>query len=199
MPAKDPRVDAYIDKSEEFAQPILRHLRAVVHAGCPEVEETIKWQFPCFDYKGPLANMASFKEHCVFGFWKAALLMEGDTKAAETAMGHFGRIRSLTDLPPKKVLIGLVKKAAELNVAGVKLPKRSAPKAALEMPDDFAAALKRNKKAQTAFEKFSPSGRREYLEWITSAKREETRAQRLATAIEWIADGKSRNWKYERK
>jgi uncharacterized protein YdeI (YjbR/CyaY-like superfamily) len=171
----------------------------VVHAGCPEIQETIKWQFPCFDYKGPLANMASFKEHCAFGFWKASLLLEGDAEAEAKAMGHFGRLRSLADLPPKKVLIGYVRKAAALNAAGVKMPRRSAPKAALQIPDDFAAALQRNKKAQSAFEKFSPSCRREYLEWITSAKRAETRAQRLATAIEWIADGKSRNWKYESK
>jgi uncharacterized protein YdeI (YjbR/CyaY-like superfamily) len=198
MAARDPRVDAYIAKSAEFARPILAHLREVVHAACPDVEETIKWSFPHFQYKGLLCSMAAFKEHCAFGFWKGALVFGGDGQAEE-AMGQFGRITKLSDLPSKKVLSGYIKKAIELNEAGVKSPTRSKPKAPRPeptVPDELAAALGANPAARATFEKLSPSHRREYIEWITEAKTAPTRGRRVETAIQWLAEGKPRNWKY---
>lgn len=199
MSTKDPRVDAYIAKSAGFAKPILKHLRKIVHAGCPQVEETIKWKFPHFDYKGVMCSMAAFKEHCAFGFWKETLILDGGKPVEKTAMGSFGCIRSIDDLPNEKTLLGYIKKAAALNDAGIKTPGRTQPKKRdpIAVPDYFRAALKKNSKAQTTFDKFPPSARREYLEWITEAKREETRDKRVATAIEWMAEGKPRNWKYQ--
>lgn len=201
MATRDARIDAYIAKSPEFAQPILKHLRDVVHAAVPDVEETMKWSVPHFDYNGTMCNMAAFKAHCAFGFWKGTLVT-GNTEKAREAAGSMGRITSIKDLPPKKELIALVKKAAKLNEEGVKTPTRGServPKPELPMPADLAAALGRNKKAKAAFDAFPPSHRREYIEWITGAKGEDTRKRRVAQAIEWMAEGKSRNWKYERK
>ena len=197
MPKKDPRVDAYIDKSANFAKPILKHLRKVVHAGCPDVEETIKWQFPHFDYKGVMCGMAAFKEHCALGFWKGALIF-GNNKAQTEGMGQFGRITSLDDLPDEKTLVRYVRKAAELNEKGVKATGRTKPKKKppRQIPNYLTTALKKNARAKKTFENFSPSQQREYVEWLTEAKREETRQQRLKTAIEWMAEGKVRNWKY---
>jgi uncharacterized protein YdeI (YjbR/CyaY-like superfamily) len=199
MPKKDPRIDAYIAKSAEFAKPILKHLRQVVHAGCPEVAETMKWSMPHFDYKGVMCGMASFKQHCAFGFWKAALIFDGDQKAEQEAMGHFGRITSVGDLPNEKTLIGYVRKAAELNEKGIKALGRTQPKKKppLTIPDYFSAALKKNAKARKTFDNFNPSHQREYVNWVSEAKREETRKQRLATSMEWLAEGKVRHWKYQ--
>jgi uncharacterized protein YdeI (YjbR/CyaY-like superfamily) len=198
MGKRDKRVDAYIAKSPGFAKPILTHLREVVHEACPEVEETMKWSVPHFMYQGMLCSMASFKEHCAFGFWKGALVVESDGKSDEAA-GHFGRLTKVSDLPPKKVLVGYVKKAMELNESGTALPRK--PKRAskdVAAPDYLLAALKTNKKALGTFEGFSPSQRREYVEWITEAKSEETRQRRLEQAVEWMAEGKPRHWKYMR-
>ena len=199
MGTKDARVDAYIAKSAVFARPILKHLRKIVHTGCPDVEETIKWQFPHFDHKGVMCGMAAFKEHCAFGFWKEALVLNRDKAVEKTAMGSFGCVTSLADLPSEKTLIGYVKKAAALNDAGIKAPGRTQPKKKepLAVPNYFNAALKKNAKARKTFENFAPSKRREYLEWVTEAKREETRNERLATSIKWLAEGKSRHWKYQ--
>lgn len=199
MGRKDPRVEAYIDRSAAFAKPILKHLRKIVHKGCPAVAETIKWQFPAFDYKGPMCSMAAFKSHCAFGFWKASLIFESKGKDGE-AMGHFGRIMSIADLPSERTLLGYVRKAVGLNEAGVKSPRRSQPreKKTLTVPSDLRAALAKNAKARNRFAKFSDSNRRDYIEWITEAKREETRRRRLQTAVEWIAEGQIRNWKYAR-
>jgi uncharacterized protein YdeI (YjbR/CyaY-like superfamily) len=198
MATKDPRIDAYIARSAPFAKPILKHLRKVVHAGCPEVTETIKWSMPHFDYKGMMCGMAAFKAHCAFGFWKGDLVLGRDREEEKPGMGTFGCIKSLADLPNEKTLVGYVKKAAALNDAGIKAPGRAAPKkrAPIPVPDDFAAALKKNAKARQTFDSFSPSHRREYLEWITEAKREETRKERLAKSLQWLAEGKARNWKY---
>lgn len=198
MAAKDPRIDAYIAKSAAFAKSILKHLRKVVHAGCPQVQETIKWQMPHFDYQGVMCGMAAFKQHCTFGFWKASLILGNDRDVEDEGMGQFGRITSLSDLPDEKILIGYVRKAASLNEAGIKASwqmnrKKRKP---IAVPDYFAAALKKNTKARETFESLPPSHQREYLEWITEAKREETRAQRVTTSIEWLAAGKPRNWKY---
>jgi uncharacterized protein YdeI (YjbR/CyaY-like superfamily) len=199
MATKDPRIDAYISKTADFAKPILKHLRKVVHAGCPQVQETMKWSVPHFDYKGVMCGMAAFKEHCAFGFWKADLILDRGENAEKSGMGSFGCIKSLNDLPDEKTLIGYVKKAAALNEAGIKAPRRTQPKKRppIPVPAYFAAALKKNAKARKTFESFPPSHRREYLEWITEAKREETRNERMATTIKWLAEGKSRNWKYE--
>jgi len=197
MATKDPRIDAYIAKSADFAKPILKHLRKVVHAGCPEVQETMKWSMPHFDHKGVMCGMAAFKEHCAFGFWKADLIFDREKQSDQKGMGSFGCIKSLSDLPNEKTLIGYVKKAAALNEAGVKAPRTPPQKRQpIPVPDYFAAALKKNAQARKTFDNFTPSHRREYLEWVTEAKREETRKERLAKSIEWLAEGKPRNWKY---
>jgi len=197
MAAKDRRIDAYIDKAPDFAKPILRHLRKVVHAACPDVEETLKWGTPSFEYRGMLCGMSAFKEHCAFGFWKGELVLG---KGSPALVSQFGRITSIRDLPSEKTLAGFVKKAMKLNEEGVKAPhminRRSRPP--LEAPDDFLKALKKNKTALTAFENFSPSHKREYVAWILEAKTDSTREKRLATALEWISEGKPRNWKYMR-
>jgi uncharacterized protein YdeI (YjbR/CyaY-like superfamily) len=200
MGSRDARIDTYIAKSAAFAQPILQELREIVHQGCPDVEETIKWSMPFFLYKGILCNMSGFKEHCAFGFWKGRQILDAEVaRPADEAMGQFGRITSLEDLPPKRVLLGYVKKAKQLRDEGVKPPaKPRARKPELAPPDFFATALKANKKARSAFESFSPSQRREYVEWLIDAKTDATRQRRLETAIEWLAEGKSRNWKYEK-
>ena len=203
MGKKDSRVDAYIAKAQPFAKPILTHIRKVVHAGCPGVEETVKWGHPHFDYKGIFCGMASFKEHATFGFWKGALLkgvVKGVPTGADDAMGQFGRIASLKDLPAEKTLLAIVKAAAKLNDDRIAVPKpTSKPRPPIPVPPFFAAALKKNTKALAVFDAFPPGHRREYLEWIVEAKTQETRDKRLATALEWIAEGKGRNWKYERK
>jgi uncharacterized protein YdeI (YjbR/CyaY-like superfamily) len=197
MGKKDPRIDAYIAKSAPFARPILKHLRELVHKGCPGVEETVKWSAPHFDYHGgPLAGMAAFKAHCAFGFWKGSLILPGSSDA----MGQFGRITSLSDLPADRVMIGYVRKAARLNEEGVKVPRPvKQVKKDIPMPPDLAAALKKNAKARATFDGFSPSHKRDYLEWITDAKGAETRTKRLKTATEWMAEGKPRNWKYMKR
>jgi uncharacterized protein YdeI (YjbR/CyaY-like superfamily) len=200
MPTKpDPRLDAYIAEAAPFAQPILRHLRALVHRGCPDVVEGLKWSHPGFTYQGAiLCNMAAFKAHAAFGFWhqgmKAVLAKDG--VAGEDAMGSLGRLTSLKDLPSDATLLRYIKTAAQLIASGEKSRPAPKPKAASPVPADLAAALKTNKAAAATFEKFPPSHRREYIEWITEAKREETRAKRVATTLEWLAEGKQRNWKY---
>jgi len=198
MPTTDPRIDAYIAKSAEFAQPILHHLRAVVHAACPEVEETMKWSFPHFMYNGMLCHMASFKAHCAFGFWKGELLVAADDAKGKEAMGQFGRIGSLKDLPPKKTLAAYVKKAMQLNDEGVKAPARARPATprALLVPEYLLAALAAAQPALDNFNAFSTSHKREYAEWLEEAKTEPTRLRRLEQAVAWIAEGKSRHWKY---
>lgn len=199
MGKRDPRVDAYIARSSDFAKPILNHIRSVVHEACPEVQETVKWGAPFFDYHGVMCNMAAFKAHCAFGFWKGSLVLGNDVKDADAA-GQFGRIEKVSDLPPKKVLMGYIRQAMKLNEDGVKpmRTKTGTKKPELDVPDYLRAALKKDRKAQTAFDAFSPSHRREYIEWITDAKTEATRNKRMETALEWIAEGKSRNWKYQR-
>lgn len=206
MPTLDPRIDAYIEKSADFAKPILQRLRALVHKGCPEVTETIKWGMPAFEYRGPFASMASFQKHCTFGFWKAAILFEDPSAAdARLTWGAPGRdpvaakIQSADDLPSDAKILALIRRAKKLNDDGVTLSKEQATKKTPPIPKDFADALKKSKPAAVHFEKFPPSGKREYIEWILEAKRDETRQKRLIQAIEWIAEGKPRNWKYQKK
>ncbi len=193
MASIDPRVDAYIERSAEFAQPILRFLRETVHAACSEAEETLKWGMPTFMYHGILCSMAAFKQHATFGFWSNEVVV--GAAADGSAMGQFGRISHCRDLPTKKVLIGYVRAAMKLNAAGVK-PARAPPRPAADVPDDLAVALKKQRKAAQVFAAFTDSQRREYIEWIVAAKRAETRQRRLDQAIDWIAEGKQRNWKY---
>lgn len=195
MPKKDKRVDAYIAKAPEFAKPILTKVREMFHEGAPDCEEAIKWGHPAFDQNGMLGNMAAFKEHCAVNFWKAALIIDPSARQ-QVGAGILGRIESVKDLPPKKTFVGWVKKAAELNAAGVKVARANKPKKQLEIPDYFMAAIRKNKKALATYEGFSPSAQREYIEWVTDAKQEATRDRRIAQAVEWMAEGKPRNWKY---
>jgi uncharacterized protein YdeI (YjbR/CyaY-like superfamily) len=194
---RNPRVDEYLARAAPFARPILAHLRHVVHAACPEVEEEIKWSMPFFVYRGNLCHMAAFKAHCAFGFWRGKEILDLPHDVSGEGMGNLGRILSLDDLPPRRKLTGFIKSAMKLNETDVKpMRAKTEPKAALAMPDDFAGALDRSPVVAKHFNAFSPSAQREYLEWIVEAKRVETRASRIATAVEWIAEGKVRNWKY---
>lgn len=200
---KSSEVDTYISRSADFAQPVLRHLRELVHQACPQAEEKLKWGFPHFDYKGTYVSMAAFKEHCAFSFWKAKLMDDPHGllgEKEEKAMGHFGRIRSLKDLPEDRVLLDYLLQAKKLNEEGKKVSPRKPSdkeKQELEVPPDLMAALKKNSTAMLGFEKFPYSHRKEYINWINEAKTEETRVRRIATTVEWTAEGKSRNWKYK--
>lgn len=196
----DKRIDQYILNAADFARPILNHLRELIHIGCPDVEETMKWSFPHFDYSGEiLCSMAAFKKHCAFGFWKASIMQDPQglfQLKNKTAMGSLGQITDIADLPSDKILIKYVKEAANLNTQGVKIVKKSPSKKDLEIPDYFMKSLVKNKKAKKTFENFSASNKREYVDWVTGAKTEETKIRRLETSIEWMAEGKIRNWKY---
>jgi uncharacterized protein YdeI (YjbR/CyaY-like superfamily) len=198
MPKTDPRIDAYIRKAQPFARPILTHIRKVVHTACPDVEETLKWSHPSFMYKGMLGGFAAFKEHATLGFWKHQLLAEQFPAFTKEAWGQFGRLTSVGDLPDEKTLADIVKAAAALNDAGMKVEREKRPKKPpVKTPSFFASALKKNKKALVHYEAFSPTKKRDYVDWLTEAKTDETRARRLETAVAWIAEGKARNWKYE--
>jgi hypothetical protein len=203
MGKKDARVDAYIAKSPDFARPVLTYLRDVVHEGCPDVTETMKWSTPTFDHHGIMCSIASFKRHCVFGFWKAPLLTLDGTplvRKMESGAGQFGKLTTIKDLPSRSKLLRLVKDAARLNESGVAVerpPRAAAPP--VQVPADLTRALRTNAKARAAFAAFSPSHKREYVEWIVEAKTAETRERRLDTALEWMSEGKPRNWKYMRK
>jgi uncharacterized protein YdeI (YjbR/CyaY-like superfamily) len=193
--------DSYIVKSPEYARPILKKLRDLFHEGCPQVEEVMKWSFPHFEYKGIVGSMAAFKNHASLGFWKAKLLKDAHGILAEGGNAWMGgaKITNVSQLPSDKVLLEYIREAAALNEGGVKLPPRPKKPASPDrdkVPDDFMVALKKSKKALAAFESFSPSQKRDYIEWLTSAKQDATRQKRLATAIEWIAEGKPHNWKY---
>ena len=197
MTTTDPRIDAYIETSADFARPILQHLRKRVHAACPDAEETLKWSAPAFLYKGKLlCQMASFKQHVAFGFWQGAQVV-GDAQGE--AMGQFGRITKVADLPPARQFDGYVRRAMALVDNGVKAPRTrdAKPKPTLEIPDDLARALDAAPAARRHFDGFTPGKRREYIEWIVEAKQAATRERRLAQAVEWIAEGKPRHWKYQ--
>jgi len=200
----DKRVDEYIKGAPEFAQPILNHLRELVHKGCPEAEEAIKWNMPSFLYRGRLLySMAAFKGYCRFIFWRPEIAKlagkqgsQGDDDGAVV-----GKVTQLADLPSDKDMLSYIREARRLADEGPRtslMPKRSTPKPELEMPAEFAAALRNHKTASKSFEAFSPSHRREYIEWISQAKRAETRSKRIQTALEWLASGKPRNWKYQK-
>ena len=202
MEQYDSRVDAYIDKAAPFAQPILKHLRQLVHSVSPLLTETMKWGFPFFDYKGSVCQMAAFKGHMGFGFWKQRQLNDPGKliKEEDGTAGSFGKITSLSDLPADEILIDFIKQAMALNETENKKPiekKATVPKAVIEMPGDFAKLLAAIPKAFEIYQRFSPSHKREYLEWIVDAKTDATRLKRMETAVEWMTEGKSRNWKYK--
>jgi hypothetical protein len=203
MATTDPRIDAYIEKSAEFARPILQRLRKIVHQGCPAAVETIKWRMPFFEYKGLFCGMAAFKAHCAFFFWRD-IEVSPEFAKAEGGMGQFGKIASIGDLPKDAVILGIVRSGVKLRDATAARPKAagaSARKPAKEplVPADLKRALAGAAKAADTFKNFSPSHRREYVAWIMDAKRPETRAKRLATTIEWLSEGKPQNWRYLEK
>jgi len=205
MGTKDKRIDAYIAKSADYAKPIMEHLRKLIHKACPEVTETIKWGMPSFEYKGPFMGYAAFKKHATLMFWKAAIMKDKKIltgKATKEAMGNLGKLESIDDLPKDAVLVKWIKEAMKLNDDGVKYVRAEKPKHERKeytMPAYFQKVLNKNKKAKAVYDNFSPSHKKEYLEWIVEAKTEETRNKRMETAIEWLTEGKSRNWKYQRK
>ena len=205
MGSRSNAVSTYIRKSQPFAQPILTHLRELIHDTCPGVEETIKWGMPHFVYRNAgLCHMAGFKAHAAFGFWKHGLLAGGPGAAAglnRTGMGSFGRLTSLEDLPGRRALAALIRRAMKLNEQGVKRPTRSKPgrPVVVRTPPWLMAALRRNATALATYQGLPPGHRREYVQWLTEAKTDGTRAKRLATAVAWLSEGKRRNWKYEKK
>jgi uncharacterized protein YdeI (YjbR/CyaY-like superfamily) len=196
--SRDPRIDAYIAKAQPFARPILEHVRERVHAAVPDVEETLKWSAPSFTLDGRiLLMMASFKQHAALNFWRGQEL-RGDSANADT-MGQFGKLTSVADLPPNGELERLIREAAELTKSAPAPRKvKHAPKPAPTMHPEFAAALAKAPKAKATLDAFPPSAQRDYLDWITDAKQDSTRTKRIATAIEWLGEGKRRMWKYER-
>ena len=200
MPEINPRFDDYIEKSAEFAKPILVHIRKLVHQACPDIVETMKWSMPHFDHKGPVCNMASFKQHCAFGFWKQPLLEQDAFPAQKTAMGSFGRIESRDDLSDDAVIVDLIRQAVKLNEDGIKIERApaAADKKELVVPEILTAALSKNVAAKKTFDEFPYSKRRDYVDWLDEAKTEATREKRLATTIEQLAEGKARHWKYQK-
>ena len=194
MGNKDPRVDAYIARSADFAKPILRRLRKLVHQGCPGVAEEIKWGMPHFNYGGIFCGMAAFKTHCTFGFWNRAMKLA----KREEAMGQFGCITTLSDLPGDSVILGYVRQAKRLADDGIKLGPIRKAKKPLPVPASLTTALKKKAGATAQFKSLSPSQQREYSEWLLEARTDATRDKRLAIAVGWIAEGKSLNWKYQK-
>lgn len=195
--SRDPRIDAYIAKAAPFAQPILDTVREWVHAACPQAEETLKWSMPSFMYKGKiLVGMAAFKSHAALNFWRGSELT-GKTDEIDNAMGQFGRLTSVDDLPGEAEFAELVRQAMALEDAGVKAPSLKKPRETIEMPGDFNAALDANPAARAAYDGFPPSKQRDYLEWVSEAKRPETREKRIEQSVAWLAEGKARHWKYE--
>lgn len=205
MSKKNISIDTYIAQSAPFAKPILNHFRKLVHAACPEVEEEIKWSFPHFDYKSEMmCSMAAFKQHAAFTFWKASLMKDPsllEKARSEESMGHLGKITSLKDLPSDKKLIAYIKEAMKLNELGIKLPakQKKTETKALFIPDFFLKAVKKEKKAWQTFESFPTSQKKEYVQWVSEAKTVETRKKRMDTSIQWLAEGKIRNWRYIKK
>lgn len=204
-----PEFDAYIERAEPFARPILTHVRELFHEVYPDIGEAMKWSSPCFMHHGIVAGISAFKKHVRLGFWRGAEL--SDPRGYWTPMGTTGvasrNLESLGDLPPKRALVATIRAAVKLNEERATKPavrkatrkKKAAPRGEAKVPEDLMAALKKKRVALATFEGFSPSNRREYVEWVTEAKREATRAKRIAQAVEWMAEGKPRNWKYMEK
>jgi uncharacterized protein YdeI (YjbR/CyaY-like superfamily) len=196
----DPRVDDYIAKSPAYAQPIMKHIRGLIHQAVPNIVEVIKWAHPHFEYKGPAFSIGAFKEHLGLNFWKSKLMddPEGLFKYDGSA-GSMGKIKSLADLPEDDILMAYFMLAADLNEQGVKAttPKTAPEKKQLIIPDDLIAAFKNDTTAMQHFEQFNYSAKKEYVDWLAEAKTTETRQKRLKTIMEWVAEGKTRYWKYK--
>lgn len=196
------QVDQYIINSAAFAIPILDHLRNLVHKADARIEEKIKWGMPFFDYKGTVCHMASFKHHCAFGFWKGSLMQDeyGIFKEHAEAMGLLGKITSFDDLPSDEILIAYIQQAIQLNEDNIKLPlkTKSIEKKELVIPEYFMEALQEAPEALAVFQNFSPSNKKDYVLWLEEAKTEATRIKRLETTLEWLAEGKTRMWKYKK-
>jgi len=191
-------VDTYIAKAAPFARPILSRIRAAMHKGCPQVEETIKWGVPHFEYKGVIAGMAAFKQHAAFGFWKQRLMKDPGGFFSKGEKGMGGRkLRSVDELPSSAALTGLVRQAVALNEQGIAIKRVVKKKPPAKAPPGLTAALKKNAKARATFASIPPSAQREYIEWLTDAKQDATRARRLASTIALLAEGKRLNWKYQ--
>ena len=203
MEKYSPKVDEYIEKSQDFAKPILNYIRETIHEFCPDAEEAIKWKFPTFLYKGKiLCSMVAFKQYCSMGFWlhdEMSSLKEFETEAEKTNMFSLGKITETENLPSKPQLKKMIVEAMELTDMGVTLKKAAPSKTETEVSDYFQNALNENEKALEIFKKASPSFRKEYINWITEAKTESTRNKRMDQALEWISEGKGRNWKYEKR
>ncbi|HWM27599.1 MAG TPA: YdeI/OmpD-associated family protein [Woeseiaceae bacterium] len=197
MPRKDARVDAYIKKSAPFAQPILKKIRTTWHKACPDIEETIKWSIPYFQKNGLVGGMAAFKAHVSLGFWKAKEMGDPEEILGDGSGMCAAKMTSIDDLPSEQVLLDYMREAVALNDAGPAKEKRARKAVKVpDMPPDFQKALQRKRKALAEFEKFAPSRRKEYIEWIVQAKQPATRERRIAQAVEWIAEGKPRHWKH---
>jgi hypothetical protein len=200
-----PEVDAYVAEAPDFARPILRKLRTLFHRGCPRLTETIKWGAPFFEHEGLVGSMAAFKRHVALGFWRGAELADPAGLLAGVGNTQMSMIKvgSLADLPQDDVLVAYVAEAAALNEQRSATPRArhgraTAPRPPPAVPADLAAALGENRRAAATFEAFAPSGRREYVEWIEEAKRRDTRERRIAQAVAWMSEGKSRTWKYRK-
>ena len=196
MKNANPQVDAYIAKAAPFAQPIIRKLRALFHKACPDIEEKIKWGAPSFEHKGMVGGVAAFKNHASFGFWRQDALPDPLSLFRGSGFVASGKITDVSQLPPDKVLLTYIRNAVKLNEKGPPPRKKGKPKPPPKVPPDFLAALRKNRKAMATFDSFPLSQKREYIDWITEAKRPETRKTRLATSIQWLSEGKRRNWKY---
>jgi uncharacterized protein YdeI (YjbR/CyaY-like superfamily) len=196
--------DIYIQNAAPFARPILTRIRQLFHQACPEIQEVMKWNFPHFEHQGIVGSMAAFKQHVSYGFWKAKLMRDPHKLFAavgKTSMGSM-KVTHVDQLPADKILLAYIVEAVGLNESGKTVPRPKSKRGAIKdlpIPEDLQTALRKNKAARVTFENLSPSHRREYIEWITEAKQEATRQRRLATTLEWLSAGKSRNWKYERK
>ena len=196
--SRDPRIDTYIARQAEVARPILEHLRETVHSACPAIEEGLKWGMPAFLLNGRIvAQMAAFKAHATFGFWRGREVL-GEAAASGEAMGQFGRLTSVGDLPSREELEGLIRKAAAAAAAGPAPRAGKQAKPVPQAPEDLRAAIAAEPRAAATFEAFPPGSRREYVEWVADAKRPETRAKRIAQTVEWLVEGKRRNWKYKK-
>jgi uncharacterized protein YdeI (YjbR/CyaY-like superfamily) len=201
MQSFDPCIDNYIESAPDFAQPVMRHLRKLVHKICPQVCENMKWSTPSFEYKGLFCGFGAYKNYCMFGFWKASVMDDPYsllTEHSDGIMGNFGKITSLEDLPEDSIIIFYLREGMRLNDEGIQLPAKpkSTVKKELVVPVELLNALNKNKVAQKIFNHFSYSNKKEYAEWIANAKTDSTRQKRIEQAIEWIAEGKIRNWKY---
>lgn len=192
--SREPRIDAYIAKARPFARPILEKIRERIHAVMPEVEEAMKWSHPTYCKDGKIVlGTAAFKEHAAVNFWRG---QELGLDTRDGAMGQLGKLTSVEDLP--KDLDRMIARAAELSTRAPKPRKtKHEPRPQPVMHPEFAASLERAPKARASLEAFSPSAQREYLEWIAEAKQDATRQKRIASAVEWLSQGKRRNWKYE--